>query len=408
MSSVLVVGCGPVGITTACLLAANPNLKVTVIDKRATPTRSHGLSIHAESIAKVISVVDKAIINSNESESLLELRTIFTNWSDGFVRTNEIELQLMDLAERMDVKVLRGDRYEIREGDLQRFFDPGNKRKIKLKSLLKKASVIIACDGAHSRLRTELDIPFKVEEELKYMAELKYQTNGDAQQRSTKQAVSTSIKTGVVGVELMNNHAVETSKPATYLAFIDKDTFDAMRYVDNAGNVKGVYGNTLTLEDLEARKTRSPHIKPILRNFYKYLETVEVNGGECTNERIATLELKVYRNAQSVCKMFGKLFMFVGDANSGLIYQRGFNKGLKEAALCAENLEQFFTRTDEVEEAIPQEFLDYQDHATELFDTEMVKIYKRNAQISKAQKVVRITATSHQTAEESSTSRSCF
>ena len=61
---VVIIGAGPIGITTASLLKTlNKDLKICVLDKRSEPTRKHGLNIRADSMNRLLGVIKEAFNN---------------------------------------------------------------------------------------------------------------------------------------------------------------------------------------------------------------------------------------------------------------------------------------------------------------------------------------------------------
>jgi 2-polyprenyl-6-methoxyphenol hydroxylase-like FAD-dependent oxidoreductase len=439
-NNVVVVGAGPVGITTACVLkAVNRGLNITVIDKRSDPKRNHGLSIQHDSIAKINEVLEEALTNHVNSDQIKSLQNILKNWSGHFVRTNDIEITLAKQAKSMGIEVLRDPAYEISKGDLDTLLDPNTSNlltdnKKKLKALLTAASVIIAADGSHSLIREDLGIKLADENTLKYMAELKYQTEGQTQPRGYKEATLLSSKTGYVAIEAINRGQTNEKKPATFLVFLDAETHSALQAPDETGKLKGFYGNPWTLKELKERSLQDIRIYNLYKTIDLYLDKVKSRGGSSTDEKIVGLELKIYRASESVKKLHGKHVLLVGDANSGLILQRGFNKGLKEVALCAHAVNKFFQDQplkivedppketlskfvsyystysvgpmDEAvmkpEREIPNEFVAYEKATQELFNQEKAGIYRKDKGIKVAQLVVGSTASSLQMAEEMS------
>jgi flavin-dependent dehydrogenase len=376
---VVIVGAGPVGMATACTLKAiHASLQICVLDKRSASKRSHGLSIQADAIEKISQVLD-------QSKECDRLKEIYASWKSRFIRTNEIEISLQEEAKRMGISVLRGSDYEINDGDLKKVLEnPSDQlEKQKLQSIFKNARVVIAADGSHSIMRKELGITLAEDETLKYLVELKYQTKGMTEPRGYKEASYVSSKTGLVGAEIMNRQIDEDKKPATYLLFIDKPTYESLREKDAQGNLKGVYGNSWTLQELSEKN------KKVYDSFQTYIRSVTARGGICEDAKVSTLEMRIYRSHESVKNVAGKQFLLVGDANSGLVLQRGFNKGLKEAAFCAKAVSTFFNDFSNSER-----LNEYQNEAQSLFAEEQQNIYLKIFGISAAQSLVSSAASS--------------
>lgn len=411
VNNVVVIGAGPVGITTACVLKAlNAGLNISVIDKRAEPRRNHGLSIQPDSIDKINEILETALQGSVKTDQIKSLKRVLENWGGHFVRTNDIEIHLAEMAKGMGIEVLRDAAYELSEGDLNAFLSPStpsslpdNKRK--LKSLLTAASVIIAADGAHSTVRTDLGITLADENILKYMVELKYQTEGQTQPRGYAESSFFSSRAGYVALEAINRQTSEDKKPATFLVFIDQETHNSLRKVDDTGRLKGVYGNAWTLKDLQELGRKDERLQNLSKTLHRYLQCVNERGGSCVDEKIVALELKIYRASESVKNFHGKHILLVGDANSGLILQRGFNKGLKEVALCAQAVDKFFrAQSDEAMRLgsgeVPEEFIVYNEAAKELFSREKSAIALKDKGIKVAQFFVGSSASSAQAMED--------
>jgi len=399
---VVIVGAGPVGITTACTLKAIKNdLNICVLDKRPTPQRNHGLLIQSDAIAAVSNILKPVRGNAH----VASLQRIYSSWNGHFIRTNDIETKLQKQAETMGITVLRDKAYEISKGDIGAVLDAGSasnlsEKQKKIQNICKHARVIIAADGSHSVVREELGIPLIEKENLQYLVELKYQTNGKTQPRGYKEASLLSSKVGYVAAETMNQRTGEEKKPATFLLFVNETTYNCLREKDAQGKIKGVYGNSWTLKEL--REKNDPQIQKVSKSFEQYLEHVKSRGGSCSEEKIATLEMKIYRSKESAKMYKGKHVLLVGDANSGLVLQRGFNKGLKEAALCAQAVRAFFNKPSSV--TVPSEFRAYQKQTQRLFRKERGSIRRKNFFIKAAQVVVGSTAFSKRSAERLETS----
>jgi 2-polyprenyl-6-methoxyphenol hydroxylase-like FAD-dependent oxidoreductase len=410
-NNIVIVGAGPVGITTACVLKAiNNGFTITVVDKRLDPRRNHGLSIQQDSIARIQEVLDQALENQCPSKEMQSLKNIFENWSGHFVRTNDIELTLAKLAKEMGIQVLRDPAYEISKGDLKTILAPNSSETLsdkqqKLQAILTASSVIIAADGAHSVIREDLGIKLADENTLRYMAELKYQTEGNTQPRGYMEASFFGSKTGYITAETINRGRTENKKPGTFLVFLDADTHKSLQTTDASGKVKGVYGNAWNLDELKERSQVDGRLLDLYETLSSYVNKVKARGGSCTEEKIVGLELKIYRAEHSVKTFYGKPILLVGDANSGLILQRGFNKGLKEVALCAETVNRFFNGPLRLEqpldggEPIPSEFLAYQRASVELFDQEKIGIYRKDKGIKVGQFFAGSTAASLHSAD---------
>lgn len=395
-TNITILGAGPVGITCACTLkAAYPGLTITVLDKRQVAKRTHGLSIQSDSVAKIT-----AILNSRPDAHTKDLTATLEGWSGQFIRTNDIEQKLAVCAQNMGITVLRGSDYELAKGDLQAILDPNTaetltEKQKQLKPIISAASVIIAADGAHSIAREELGIELTDSETLKYMVELKYQTAGTMQPQKHLRGAYQSLKTGHITVETVNRNALPAKKPATYLVFVDKATYKSLRVPDGDKGYKGVYGNTWNLKELQELSINNPRVQSVHNTITRYLQEASRRHGSCTEEQIATLKLKIYRNTESAKIYHGTPVLFVGDANSGLVLQRGFNKGLHEVALAVDAIGKFLI-TPSRGPSLHEGFVAYGTALHALFNKERSAIYLKDKVIQVAQKVAKSSAGSLQ------------
>lgn len=391
-TNITILGAGPIGITCACTLkAAYPGLNITVLDKRQVAKRTHGLSIQADSVAKIT-----AILNASNDAHTKDLTAVLQGWSGQFIRTNDIEKKLADCAQKMGITVLRGSNYEVAKGDLGAILDKNTaetctEKQKQLKPILEAARVIIAADGAHSIARDELGIQLTDSETLKYMVELKYQTDGTMQPQKHLQGAFQSSKTGHITVETVNRNATSDKKPATYLIFVDKATYKSLRVPDGDRGYKGVYGNTWNLKELQELSANNSRVQSVHNTITRYLQEASKRYGSCTEEQIATLKLKIYRNTESAKLYHGKPVLFVGDANSGLVLQRGFNKGLHEVALAVEAIGKFL-RSPPDEPTLHEGFVEYTLATQALFNKERSAIHLKDKVIQVAQKVAESSA----------------
>lgn len=346
---VVIVGAGPIGITTACTIKAkNPEIAVCVIDKRPKPTRNHGLSIKSDSVDAIQRVLQERIVDPN---AVANLGAIFQGWSNNFIRTVKIEEDLRQEAEKMKVTVLRGKEYEVTpahfEGELDKIFQ--------------SARIIIGADGAHSVVRKAVMHDRLVDEEtLRHLIELKYQTEGQAKPRSMFEASSAAVQHGRLDFESMSKTQRAELKPVTLHIFVNEPTFDAMRVEDTQGNLKGVPGNTWTLSELNSKKDHN--VYSVYRQLMSHVENVKERGGGCYDEQISTLIMNIYRSEEAVKEHKGKIVMLVGDAESGIVLEGGFNKGLKGAAACAEHVINYLNTSN------PAVLLSYQEKMVEIFN----------------------------------------
>lgn len=412
---VVIFGAGPVGITCAATLKAlNRKLNICVLDKRPESTRNHGLNIRADSVAKIQEVLDQALKSSDpfvDQKSIKELQKIFQNWKNHFIRTSTIETDLAKQAGLMGIHVLRGSEYGIKAEEFETLLDPSpaphpltdNQKRIK--DLLLDAQVLIGADGSHSDARkgimgkkitnpnthqTVIEDQLRDKETLQYLIELKYQTNGKAVPREIFEASMELSKCGHFDVESMNKNQNQATKPVTLHIFVDKDTFDRFRQKDHQGNLKGVFGNSWSLKEIQDLAKTDEKVKKVYLNFKKHLKGIQARGGSCEQEQISTLEMSIYRSEESVKQYKGKSVLLMGDANSGMVLERGFNKGLKEAALGAQAVSNYFKENEgsAPSDKIPHLFTVYQEKVRQIFEEEKWWAHFKNSWIKAAQLIL--------------------
>lgn len=389
---VVVFGAGPVGITTACALKAmNQNLRICVLDKRPEPQRNHGLNIRRDSVSKINEILDEAFFSPTANVSdIKELKRIFANWNENFIRTNKIENDLAKTAARMGVEVVRDKECEINENYLnQRVTRNSNYTMYKI---IRSAMVLIGADGSHSIVRkTVMKDKLADEKTLQYLIELKYQTEGKVTPRSWWEGSIEGSKCGNLDIESMNRKKCEEKKPVTLHIFVDKATYDLFRETQN-GKMKGVFGNSWSLNEIKERAKKNPKIKRVYQTFRRHLNGIEKRGGQCYEEKISTLEMRIYRSKNAVKKYKDKYVLLAGDSNSGMILERGFNKGLKEASLCAQAVSTFFTNRTAAKK-MPKEFIRYQKETRAIFKQEKWWAELKMGLINQASKVLDFLAT---------------
>jgi len=124
---ITIVGAGPVGLLTGCLLANNHN--VTILDKRTEPTRSHGLNINDDIIKFIIDYLQETYL----LEKIKPLCNLLESWRHTPISTIDIETQLSHWAQQLNVIIRRGI-------NVTSIDDIEN-------------NIIIGADGAHSKIR---------------------------------------------------------------------------------------------------------------------------------------------------------------------------------------------------------------------------------------------------------------
>ncbi|WP_059360088.1 FAD-dependent oxidoreductase [Parachlamydia acanthamoebae] len=370
---VVIIGAGPIGISTACALKAmNKKLKICVLDKRPTATRTHGLKIYNDSIAKISHILHRSRNKENSSQvDIQQLKAKFKEWKKHFVPTDKIEADLKEIAKGQGIKVKRKEAYELTENHLQRLLDDTSSPESdqKILQILRNAKVVIGADGAHSVVRKKVMGNKLAEKKTRqYVVQLKYQTVGDAKPRNFFDASAMPLG-GFVDFELMSKANKGTQKPVTLNVVVDKKTYEALK-PSGTENTKGTFRHPWSLEEIQEKSKTDKKVYRVYRNFLKNLKT----HSDYTDAKVSTIELATYRSKESVKNHNGKIFLLVGDANSGMILGRGFNKGLKEAGLCAQAVAKFFEKEHPETGSIPDEFMQYQREAKKTFSQEKIGV----------------------------------
>ncbi len=384
---VVIIGAGPIGITTACALKAlNKNLRICVVDKRVDPTRNHGLKIQTDSVAKIHEILNLKAPDA-DAKAIADIKNIFKNWENSFVKTNQIELDLSKKAQELGVTVIRDSSLNITKASLDHAFDQKGGR---LSEIFKHSQVVIGADGTHSVVRQQVMGDKKVDEEtMQYIIELKYQTDGKAKPRKFIEAAHQAWINGNLDFESMGSKPVDSKKPATLHIIVDKQTYEACRETNSNGQVKGIFGNSWTLRELSERAKNNNKVKKVYQNLERYIQNVNARGGDCHDEKISTLDVSIFRSKEAVKNYKGKHVMLVGDAFSGMVLQRGLNKGLKEALIAARELNKFFHKPQAADE-MPAELAQYQKEAIAIFENEKSWAWAKNAAINAVQQPLNI------------------
>ena len=407
---VVIVGAGPVGITTAASLKAmNKDLKICVIDKRPDPTRNHGLNIKSDSVKKIIQTLEQAL-NSPESNSnkadVISLKAKFSSWSNNFIRTNTIEDELAGIARAMGVDVLRQEDYAVKQDNLDQLLEgpTENEQPTELQRIFSAAKVIIGADGSHSEIRKKVMNDQKTDlKTLQYLVEVKFQTNSVAKPRGYAEASSVASVDGDMGFESMNRRNAGEAKPVTFHTFVEQHVFDQIRLKDDEGKViKGDAQHAYTVDEFRARGHENIALKDISKRIHRYIQNYDYDNFD---HKISTLEMSIFKSEESYKKYKGRFFLLAGDANSGMVLERGFNKGLKEGALCAKAVSDYFNRTKAAEqneqvdsmeviplveeEEKPVEFENYQRKVDKIFKKEKKTAFFKNSIIQFFRKILR-------------------
>lgn len=353
---ITVVGAGPVGLLTACLLSFEH--AVTVLDKRTCSTRDHGLNIDTETIDLIINYLETCSGNTHC------LCNVLHSWKGIPVSTVDIESKLSEIASNLGVTIRRGINVESIDNI--------------------KDNIIISADGARSKIRELLFGGETVDcHSVGYMAQLKYQTPGITRPRLAISAVSYSFLNGLSGSDLVvdfeslappNNNPM---KPGTLYIPIPKSVYDVL------SADRGNYASPWKLEEL--RQINHEQVSKLLRIIHRYEFSLKWRGGHLEDARVTVIPLVIYRSSDVVhLSNNNKLIMLVGDSSSCMVYQRGLNKGWKESVQCAITLHNISSET------LSQRLSEYSQFCVKLYETERDKILVKQGKIISVNKTTSI------------------
>ena len=341
MTSVSVVGGGPVGLMMACLLS--PFYQVTVYEKRSSYQRLHELDLGTQ-------VIDQLLEYCSNCVGLAALSVILNGWRGQSITTLVIEQELRAVLQSKNVNVIQKSIADPSElgGDL-----------------------IFACDGAHSSIRKALhqDLqrdPNYSEPELVeqhqwgHMLSLRFTTSANTTPRKLISGLIYNIPSAMSGLGLDHEsfHTMaegdQSRKVSVYLP-IPPEFYQLLR------------GQTWTMEELKKLGKSSTLL---VNHLERYRINLELRGGWMNNESIAVLPLTGYRaSAVSYISITNTVFL-VGDSSSGLIYRRGLKKGWAEACYLAQQLVP--NEDGDIDTNVVAS--DYQNFCTQLYQQESVAI----------------------------------
>ena len=393
---VVIIGAGPIGLSEACFLKSlNNKLRICVLEGRETPTRDYGISIGWDAVTAIIDVVNRAFGNLNENRDIPSLgfiKNCFRDWGYySSVRTNQIQTELSKKATELGVTILKGEKYKVTTDNLSQIFDPLAAADLlspelqALRTSLCNAKVIVDAAGAHSPVRQKVMGSDKDNltdvETYAYGLEVKHEIATDSKRRpnffhikgyasEAGHIVNQSIGKPKEGTNLLPVTDLLIVDEKIHTNFIKKNEKDEV--------IRGAPGKAWSLSELEEEAKTNP----VLANYSeKIKEQIHKTKMQCEADmyaktkapEIATIPLRVYRSKQIVNIFQDKVVISIGDSSSGLILRRGFTKGLKEAALVAELIVNVFDKI--IPEAlrsdgIPEEFLQYQQKAKEMYANE--------------------------------------
>jgi len=398
---VAVIGTGPVGSMFAYVLhLLNRDLNIGMFEKRKEVTRLHVLRIQSDSINTLMDILQTAPDSSEKAE----FSTLLTSWREHSIPTDQIQNDLIKRVTLAGIRVFQGKDFEFKADELQDFINTT------------QARVIIGADGARSQVREAIGATQVDDFTLGYLLELKYQTSSEYTgrgklEKSLQHTVAEGFDFETVG-RPHEDGASNCFRTISLHKFIDEETYHSLQPMNDQQEVMGTQENPWTMHTLQQMENKDENVDRVIAHFNRYFgEPSSLNAsisessiGEprlYSKERIVTFPMRVYRSS-SVAERCGESFVLLaGDASSGMVLERGVNKGFIEAGRCAQAVARFFTthpqhnledsssnpsllsekaveahqvdkKTPDVAEQtdLPEEFQEYQHLATEIFYSE--------------------------------------
>lgn len=304
--NIVIVGAGPIGLWTAIQIKElMPNVGITILEKHSTYQRTHHLRINQKSLPEV-----------SPTSHLYEMVQYFK--MNRNPRTSDMEEILSKKAKELGINILKDTPYT----NLQQ-----------ITSLVPNAKVIIGADGSHSAFRSENFGKLGSEDDLQYLAELKYDMKGDAHKRRValggKLLINTA--TGTYNKRFVGNHNLSTNvTPGTIRTMINKEQYEKLAKW-------ATFRNPKSIEDL---KINFPEIHA---QFSKWLKKSEDEGIIIPNsDKISVTKLATYRSSSMAREItdnkIKRALFLVGDSAFGVPFFRSMNNGLISGTLLAKHV----------------------------------------------------------------------
>jgi hypothetical protein len=362
---ITIVGAGPVGLLAACLLSRRH--RVTVLDKRTESTRSHSLNISSETISVI-----NDYIGEDQDHNIIYLKNLLYRWihnNSNYVDTIEIETKLSEIAMEMGVTIRRGVNVDSME--IINNMD---------------ANVIIGADGAKSKIRSLVFNDELVDtHNVQYMVQLKYQTPGSTRPRRNISAIGYSCLNGLSGSDMVLDFESlappndSLRKSGTLHIPVPRSIYEIL-----SANNRGTYSMPWSIDELAT--INNQQIAKLVRIIGRYHFSLKWRGGWLENPAITVIPLNIYRSADVVRILpTNKLVMLVGDSSSGLVFERGLNKGWLETVKCVETLSA----------STPNELIlaltEYSHHCMLLYEKERDQILLKHNKLTSSNKAISAT-----------------
>ena len=322
MTSVSIVGGGPVGLMMACLLS--PWYYVTVYEKRSSYQRLHELDIGGDVIGELMSYC-------NNSVGLKDLVDVLNRWKNSSITTAVVEQELKAILDNKRIAIVE-----------QEITSPNELN----------SNIIIGCDGAHSAIRKSLHLnvqqsdPYYTKSEVidtqqwGYLLSMRFSTAASTTPRKIISGLIYNIPSAMNGLGL------------------DHESFHALSPTDQSRKVslylpisaelyQQLSGDQWTIAKL---KQLGPSADALINHLERYRLNLELRGGWISEEAIKVLPLTGYRAASVSYVSETNTAFLVGDSSSGLVYRRGLKKGWKEACYLATQLMDVRTGSQDIDD----------------------------------------------------------
>jgi 2-polyprenyl-6-methoxyphenol hydroxylase-like FAD-dependent oxidoreductase len=310
-ADIAVIGGGPVGLWTAIQTKLLTGKDVVVAEKYDTYKRTHTLGIDISSLSPAVQSPD--------------LEALRKKWGGRFVPIQEIESELLRIAHKVGVRVLRGTEIKPKEA----------------KKIFPNAKVLIGADGARSNVRKDIfGGQLLFHHALEYMVQAKYYIS-----REDVFEFGSSIKAIQRYYEhrFAGHYVIQSAKPqkdgselVTLLAFVDKATYDKVK----DATFKHPYTFSKDLDRLP------DGLKSL---FQKWWGLRSLSDGEdiiaSPKNKLTAVALNAYA-AKNVVKQDGnRVWVLVGDAAAGYPFRRAINNGFLLGSELARNIARGFKKT---------------------------------------------------------------
>lgn len=302
---VLFIGGGPVGLWTAIQTKLhNHSLKVVILEKHQEYQRKHILNISMSSL--------RGIPNH---EGLKELSRVIK--ASNNIRTSELEDRLKRIAQDVGIEI-RAENVDQPE---------------RLKEKFPNTKVFVGADGSHSIVRENIfGGELSVEENLQYIAEVKYEVHGQGRKLNTiKEAYPTQKIMRSVATEHVGSESNGIT-PITLRLFINKETYEEMA----PASFKNPY-HFATHQEVIAKK-----LKENIMTWLNVKEEVLKEQRVVDSEKITVTRLSIYASKTFVKQDGNATWCLVGDAAFGVPFFRSLNNGLLSGTKLAKAISKSF------------------------------------------------------------------